>query len=71
MCLMCEEEAFFRAYWEQLRSAPPRDGDETDEPTPPTPNVSRFSATAVAADVTPTPSTDAAGASAPESTGED
>jgi hypothetical protein len=42
MCLMCEEEAFFRAYWEQVGAAtPPR------QTAGATPDPARFSATAV------------------------
>jgi hypothetical protein len=42
MCLMCEEDAFFRAYWEQVLAARARQGESVGQ------DASRFSAIPVA-----------------------
>ncbi len=44
MCLLCEEDAFFRAYWEQVRKAAPGEGHE---PSAAITEPARFTASAV------------------------
>ncbi len=47
MCLMCEEEAFFAAYWEQMRNPPAGAGQGTPGADVPSPDPSRFTAVAI------------------------